>query len=331
MLAYAFRTLHEDGYKNLSTEEFENPADLCAAILITGVKLQIKRGLLNEYIADTDMISSIRGKIEIAESIKTQSMIRSQMVCTYDEFSIDCKPNQIIKATIMLLIKSDIPLARKKELRKLTVYLDKVSDIDVKTINWNMVYNRNNRTYRLLISICQLVVKGLLQSQSNGVVKMMDFIDEQHMSHLYERFILEYFKKHFPVIKTNSPKIKWALDNDEDLLLPSMQSDIMLTYNDKTLIIDAKYYSHTTQTYHNVRSLHSANLYQIFTYVKNESAHKTNVSGMLLYAQTDTDEPLNQEYSMSGNKIYVKTINLNCNFNIIKDQLNEIAELFMRG
>ena len=50
------------------------------------------------------------------------------------------------------------------------------------------------------------------------------------------------------------------------------------------LIIDAKYYSHTTQTQFDNHTIHSNNLYQIFTYVKNrdydfkEEEHK--VSGM---------------------------------------------------
>lgn len=53
-------------------------------------------------------------------------------------------------------------------------------------------------------------------------------------------------------------------------MLPVMQTDIMLSKDDKTLIIDAKYYSKTTLTQYNVNTLHSGNLYQIFTYVKNK-------------------------------------------------------------
>ena len=45
MLSYAFQVLNEQGYKQVATEEFDNVAELCAAILIKGVSLQIKRGL----------------------------------------------------------------------------------------------------------------------------------------------------------------------------------------------------------------------------------------------------------------------------------------------
>ena len=53
-------------------------------------------------------------------------------------------------------------------------------------------------------------------------------------------------------------------------MLPVMQSDIMLQRDDRVLIIDAKYYEHSMQVQFNKHTLHSANLYQIFTYVKNK-------------------------------------------------------------
>ena len=91
----------------------------------------------------------------------------------------------------------------------------------------------------------------------------------------------------------------------------------MLTYNDKVLIIDAKYYSSNTQTRYDTYKIHSHNLYQIFTYVKNKSYQlkdHSEVSGMLLYAQTDDEIQPNNTYMMSGNKISVRTLDLNCEF-----------------
>lgn len=330
MLSYAFQLLNEQGYKKLATEEFENAGDLCAAILIRGISQQLKRGLGREYISETDTISAIRGKIEITESIKNQSMIQNQMVCTYDEFSVNSYLNQIIKSTVMLLLKADISKARKKELRKLMVYFSEVSSIDVRSINWSVNYNRNNQTYRLLITICHLVVKGLLQSKTDGSVKMMDFFDERRMCRLYEKFILEYYKKHFPQIRTSASQIDWALDDGIGTMLPTMQSDIMLSSKDgsKTLIIDAKYYTHTTQMQYDVHTLHSHNLYQIFTYVKNKAVKGGEVAGMLLYAKTDEEIYPDNEYHMSGNKITVRTLDLNCEFNKIAEQLDSIANNF---
>ena len=207
--------------------------------------------------------------------------------------------------------------------------------LDIHTINWNVQYNRNNQTYRMLISICYLVVKGLLQTQSDGSVKLMDFLDEQRMHHLYEKFILEYYRKEYPMIAANASQIPWQLDDGYDDMLPVMQSDIMLSYRDRTLIIDAKYYGSSLQQQYDKYSIISGNLYQIFTYVKNKEAELTGVehervAGMLLYAKTDAEVYPQNKYKMSGNDIEVRTLDLSGDFAAIREQLNSIAETYLQ-
>ena len=102
-----------------------------------------------------------------------------------------------------------------------------------------------------------------------------------------------------------------------------------LTSIDKILIIDAKYYSKTTQSYYDTKTIHSHNLYQIFTYVKNKAVAGGEVSGILLYARTDEEIQPDNEYMMSGNKISVKTLDLNRDFTEIAAQLNKIADEFL--
>lgn len=329
MLAYAFQILREQGYANCGTEEFENTADLLSAILAKGVTVQIKHGLGRTYIEETEPLSCLQGKIDVTESIKRQTVIKQQLVCTYDEFSVDSYMNRILKTTMELLLRHDIPKARKKELRNLLLYFKNVGTIDVYSINWSLRFNRNNQSYQMLMSVCYLIIKGLLQTTSDGSVKLRQFLDEQRMCRLYEKFILEYYRKHYPQIKIAASQIGWALDDGISAMLPTMQSDIMLTYGNKTLIIDAKYYGHTTQKQYDVNTLHSNNLYQIFTYVKNKAMSGGEVSGMLLYAKTDETIQPSNTYRMSGNKISVRTLDLDCEFPEIANQLNGIADTFM--
>ena len=82
------------------------------------------------------------------------------------------------------------------------------------------------------------------------------------------------------------------------------------------------------QTQFDVDSVRSNNLYQIFTYVKNMASNKggdNEVSGMLLYAKTDTGLQPDYVYQMSGNQISVKTLDLNNDFSLISQQLDLIA------
>ena len=330
MLSYAFQVLNEQGYKDIATEQFDNVAELCAAILSKGIAVQLKRGLGKEYIPQTEALSSLRGKIDITESIKTQSLLRKQLICTYDDFTVNSYLNRILKSTMELLLHADISKARKKALRKLMIYFTDVDALDVHTINWNIRYDRNNQTYRMLISVCYLVVKGLLQTNTDGSTRLMDFVDEQRMCRLYEKFILEYYRKEHPEITARASQIQWQLDDGFSDMLPVMQSDIMLSKGDRTLIIDAKYYAHNTQTQYDVHTLHSGNLYQIFTYVKNKDVEYGDapheVSGMLLYAKTDEQIQPDHVYHMSGNTISVRTLDLNCNFANVANQLDKIIE-----
>ncbi|MBR0070201.1 MAG: hypothetical protein IJP97_06875 [Synergistaceae bacterium] len=75
MLAYAFSVLNESGYRNIALEEFDNTAELFAAVLACGISVQLKRGLGREYIRIIEKLSSLRGKIDINESIKTRTLL----------------------------------------------------------------------------------------------------------------------------------------------------------------------------------------------------------------------------------------------------------------
>lgn len=335
MLSYAFQTLQAENYKDLATENFHNTAELCAAILDKGIGIQLKHGLRRDYVSKSESLSTLQGKLNISESIKTQTMLKKQMICTYDEFSTNIQFNQIIKSTVLLLLKANITNSRKKSLRKLLLFFSDVNEIDLHFVNWNQQYNRSNQSYQMLISMCYLVYKGLLTTQNNGTTKLMDFFDGQRMCRLYEKFLLEYYRKEHPELTANASQIAWQLDDTENQMLPRMQTDIMLSKNNNILIIDAKYYSHMTQQQYGIHTLHSNNLYQIFTYVKNKEFELRNyehtVSGMLLYAQTDEDIIPNNTYHMSGNQISVLALDLNQDFSKISRTLDDIAKNFLKN
>lgn len=332
MLSYAFQSLNQSGYESLSTEEFDNIHNLFAAILAKGIGRQLKQGLYREYVSHKEDVAGVRGKIDLRGTIHTRLARKRVRTCEFDELSDNNLLNQILKSTVMsLLRKADIDEKYKNVLKKEMMYFSQVDAINLSTIRWSAIrFQRNNNSYRMLISICQLISEGMLLTTETGEQKLATFINDQNMSRLYEKFILEYYAKECPQVKATASHIRWALDDGVGTMLPEMKSDIMLTKGNDILIIDAKYYTHSTQSRFDVHTIHSANLYQIFTYVKNKDAeygekpHK--VSGMLLYAATDETVQPDSTYQMSGNKISVKTLDLNKEFKGIAEQLNAIVE-----
>lgn len=332
MLSYAFTTLNQGGYENMATEEFDNLHNLFAAILAKGIGRQLKQGLYREYLNRKEDVAIVRGKIDMPGTIQNRLARKRVLTCGYDELSENNLLNQILKTTVMILLRhAKVDTEYKTNLKREMLFFSNVDIVDPASIHWGSIrFQRNNNTYRMLVSLCQLVLEGMLLTTDDGEYRLATFIDEQRMSRLYEKFILEFYEKECPQVKATASQIPWALDDGIGTMLPIMQSDIMLSQGNKVLIIDAKYYTHTTQVQYDVHTLHSNNLYQIFTYVKNKDTEfgekPHTVSGMLLYARTDETIQPDNVYQMSGNKISIKTLDLNRDFSAIAAQLNAIVE-----
>lgn len=334
MLSYAFQNLNEAEVNKYSFEKFEFIDDLFTSILAKGIAKQIKRGLGKEYIYHTEELTSPKGRVNISETLKMRAVQKNGVCCDLDELVENTYMNQILKATSFLLLHSkDVARDNKKQLKKVMMFFSSVDVINCRTIDWSRLqYNRNNVSYKMLMNICYLVIKGMLISEEEGTLKLNRYIDDQQMHTLYEKFILEYYKKHFPNFKVTRSHIPWNTDDGMIELLPQMRSDIMIENNGKTLILDAKYYNSSMQrnSRYGNQTIHSHNLYQIFTYVKNKDVnHSGEVSGILLYANTDGDNP-DKDYLMDGNKISVRTLDLDCDFSDVKRQLDEIVNVWLK-
>ena len=336
MLSYAFQALHQSQYEDIALEEFEDMHNLFAAILSKGIGLQLKQGLYKEYISKQDDLNVLRGKINMSGTIRNRMTRKQILTCDYDELSENNLLNQILKTTVMLLLRhSKVKAKYKDELKKEMLLFSNVDTLDPTMIKWSYIrFQRNNQNYRMLVSICQLIIEGMLLTTESGDYHLATFIDEQRMCRLYEKFILEYYAQNYRKLSVKASQIPWTLDDGIGTMLPIMQSDITLQQGNTVLIIDAKYYSHTMQQQFDKHTIHSNNLYQIFTYVKNKEyefeGKEHVVSGMLLYAKTEEDIYPDNVYQMHGNKIAVRTLDLNLPFTSIARQLDEIIEIYFK-
>jgi len=329
MLSYAFQVLVEDGYRNIIAENFEDAEDLFAAILAKGIINQIKRGLGREYFSFEDTLYSLQGKANISSSIRKLTFNKKQLVCEYDELSENAYINQILKTAMMILIHSkDVKPKQKTALRKILHYFHNVDTLKSNDIKWaNVRYHSNNSTYKMLIYICYLIIEMMIPANNEGSRKFLHFKDE-YLYKLFERFVYEYYKKHYSIFKISASHIDWTVDDGFHNYLPTMKTDITLEFNEKTLIIDTKYYNHIFQkNYLNSNiTIRSGHLYQIYAYVKNKDINHTgNVSGVLLYAKTD-EEIIPNTYLIDGNKISIRILDLDKDFSVIRKQLDNIIE-----
>jgi len=170
MLSYAFTTLNQSNYEDIAKEEFVNIHNLYAAILVKGIGQQLKQGLYREYLNLKEDMSIMRGKIDMPGTIKTKLARKQLLTCEYDELSENNLLNQILKTTVVLLLRhGEVNLGRKSDLKKEMLFFSNVDTIEPNTIKWSAIrFQRNNQTYQMLISLCQLIIEGMLLTTELG-------------------------------------------------------------------------------------------------------------------------------------------------------------------
>jgi 5-methylcytosine-specific restriction enzyme subunit McrC len=259
-------------------------------------------------------------------SLKTKGTI----YCDYEEYSYNVLQNQIIKTTIINLLKiKDLDKNLKQELHKISLYFKDIDRIklDQKIFN-KVLFHRNNTIYKFIINICQLIYENILLNDEKGEHIFRTFEEnEEKMARLFEDFVRKYYKHHRPELKAKKEQIQWNFQGKNQELLPKMETDISLLdkRTNTKYIIDTKYYKDATNSYYNKDRFISANLYQLFAYLNNyKDRDKYKMKGILLYPENGQE--LDYSYKYKDMDIEIKTINLNQDHKAIKNRLEEIIK-----
>lgn len=215
MLAYAFQALNHENYEDVAVESFDEIYDLFAAILAKGIGIQLKQGLYREYINRQEELPVMRGKINMPGTIKNRLTHERVLTCEFDELSENNLYNQILKTTVMLLLRNaKVKTEYKDDLKKRMLFFSNVDMLEPMSIKWSAIrFQRNNQTYHMLIGICQLIIEGMLITTDAGDYRLANFVDEQRMCRLYEKFILEYYSKHYSKLRVSASQIPWDVDD----------------------------------------------------------------------------------------------------------------------
>jgi 5-methylcytosine-specific restriction enzyme subunit McrC len=134
------------------------------------------------------------------------------------------------------------------------------------------------------------------------------------MARLFEHFVRNFLSVERRDITVHSEEVRWIASSEQDdslSFLPSMRTDITVRDKDRTIVIDTKFYQNTFQSYYDKKSIHSDNLYQLMTYLRNMEARQgadAAAEGMLLYPVTS--EPVDLSYVIQGHKVRLRTIDL---------------------
>ena len=181
LLCYAWNKLEERDIVDVRGIDSTNILDLFARVLIGGLSHLFKQGLDRGYVTFSEDTRCLKGKICFSPTIKQNLLIQAKVYCDYDELSYDVIHNQILKATIRLLITEEsLDKDFKDQLTGFYRRLQEIGDIQLSHKIFAIVQlHRNNSFYDFLLKICELVYDNLLPSEEPGKSKFRDFLQDK--------------------------------------------------------------------------------------------------------------------------------------------------------
>lgn len=334
LLCYAWNKLEEKERISVSVDDKTRLQDLFAKILVNAVVLLLKRGVDRGYQIYVDELPGVKGKLELAQTLKSGALARGKTICGFDELTVDTMINRILYTTMYRLSRTEgVDRNLKFELQKLLWMFGDLPLLEITHGHFNRVrLNRNNRFYGLILDVCRIVFESSLPSEEPGAYTFMDFTrDDNRMAMLFESFVRNFYRRERPDYPTvGRENIQWGMTSPEKEhldFLPQMQTDITLENRFRKFIIDAKFYREAMTVNYRKERVRSGNLYQLFSYLVNQETDEVktrHATGILLYPTVSGE--YNLDFRYKEHAILIRTVDLNTGWKNIERRLHEIID-----
>lgn len=331
LLAYAWKEFRDGEFKDIASTDCPDSVNLLAHLLGDGIAAMAKHGIDKGYRTRSEDTARLRGRFNIADSYRRALHLTGRLNCAFDELTVDTLPNQILKSTCVRLIRASNLLTKENRvlIRNSDDLFDGVSVIRISNNLFRRIQlHRNNRKYRFLLNICELLNNCYSPSEASGSGRFRDFLqDDVQMSRIFEKFVLQFARKHCVGADVRSMQISWdgVWDSGVAEVLPTMKTDVTIDHPDGKTILDCKFYRQALVTRYDRKRLHSSHLYQLTAYLTNQARHPgwENVKGILLYPAVD--HHLNHVFELQGHPVEVRSIDLDLPWKDIHEKLLRIV------
>ena len=332
LLSYVWDVDWEMEWSTIDADKSGDALNLLTRILTISTDRIIRRGLDRGYKDISEEMFGVRGRIDIANTIKRNGFANAKLTCNFEELDYSVLHNQIIKTTLENLSHvSGLDKGLREEVLDLTHRLKAIQPVELNQNIFSKVrFHSNIRAYRLPVSVCKMICDQLLPSEATGRYEFVNITDEK-LFRIFEKFIYNFYQKHLDqtiYTNINKERLGWqetAYEGGIEDFLPTMETDVSLSNATSKLVVECKFYESAIRTRKfgdlNIKGAFvSSHLYQLFAYLKNlEIKDKSVLSGLLVYPENG--EQIDANYNMQGHKVSIKTVNLDSSPQEINDQM----------
>ncbi|MCA8986363.1 MAG: hypothetical protein KDA78_01895 [Planctomycetaceae bacterium] len=330
LLAYAWDHFRSGEEIDVDQSQCPDAVNLLAMLLGNGIRHLATSGMDKSYKEFVEETPRLRGRINVLSSYRKRTHLAGRMICEYDELTANTIPNRILKSTCQRLAAatSDLTKENRSEIRHALSLLPDVDQIHLNSqVFRRFQLHRNNRHYRLLMHVCQLLHELHIPDRQSGSRRFKSILDEETVMHkVFEGFVRQFAIRHCLNTKVSAMKIEWDGQWTDEVaqVLPGMLTDVTLERPNKKTILDCKFYRDALVTRHNRHRLHSAHLYQLVAYLRNKAIDDgwETVNGVLLYPAVS--HHLDLVFTLQGHGIEIRSVDLDQPWPIIHQRMKDI-------
>ena len=245
--------------------------EIFISMFLCELEALVKKGIKSDYVALEENLKFLKGKLNINEQIKRNSIHKERFYVEYSEFLSDIKINQIIKTTLKFLYKKSNSSKNQQKIRELLFIFDEVSECeDYKNSFAKLVTNRQVKHYEQTLLWCKIFLLNNSFTPHKG--DDLGFALLFDMNALFESYVGNFIKKSFPgTILQHSEK-----HLVEDPKSFKLRPDIFL---EGKFIADTKW-----KIISSSNDISQADLYQLYAYGKK---HPCDGKLHLIYPKID--------------------------------------------
>jgi 5-methylcytosine-specific restriction enzyme subunit McrC len=247
---------------------------------------RIEQGLYRTYIETEDNLGVIRGRIQVAEDVRRNCVLRHRTYCRFAELTWDVPENQVLRFVAHRLSGWPFSRSLQSRLHHLDWRMDEVSRVPFQPEELDrFVYTRLNVGYEPLHGLCRLLLQDMSLSEEQGRYEFVSFLLDMNL--LFEQFIGEMFLRalphHFARVALQRPVgLGWRHRSDGTQRRWGMiRPDIELRRGSRVLsVLDTKYKKTSGE------AIKNPDFYQVLSYCEAEG---TDVGG-LIYPKSEFAE-----------------------------------------
>ena len=195
------RTLKNFPFKssNLASLKTQNLPllEIFISMFLCELEALVKKGIKSDYVALEENLNFLKGKLNINEQIKRNSIHKERFYVGYREFLSDIKINRIIKTTLKFLYKKSNSSKNQQKIRELLFIFDEVSECeDYKNFFAKLIINRQVKHYEQTLLWCKIFLLGNSFTPHKGDDLAFALLFD--MNALFESYVGNFIKKSFP-------------------------------------------------------------------------------------------------------------------------------------